>query len=120
VLVAWKDTREARWAIADSLPFLKKATKVTVAAIATSEAVADTRASLTEVVDWLAHHGVTAESRLVQPIKADAPQLMDLADELKTTLIIAGAYGYQRQRQWIWGGITAELLAGDRCALLSH
>jgi nucleotide-binding universal stress UspA family protein len=52
--------------------------------------------------------------------EANAPQLAAIARELKADLIVAGAYGYSRQGQWTLGGITAELLGGERCAVVSH
>ena len=120
VLVAWKDAREAQRAIVDSLPFLSKASKVTVIEIIVEESLADARSRLTEIVTWLAHHGIAAEAKAVSSTTANAPQLAAIADELETDLIVAGAYGYSRQRKWVLGGITSELLAGDRCALVAH
>lgn len=120
VVVAWKDTREAQRAIVDALPFLTKASKVTVVEIAAEESLAEARSRLTEVVTWLAHHGVVAQAKAVPSTTANAPQLEAVADELGADLIVAGAYGYSRQRKWVLGGITSELLAGDRCALVAH
>ncbi len=60
-LVAWKDTPEARRAIASSLPMLRKAKDVTVAEIVEkdgSEAAAVAR--VRDVVTWLSRHGVAA------------------------------------------------------------
>jgi len=120
-LVAWKDTREAQRAIVDALPFLAKATKVTVVEIAAGHEAAETRGRLAEVVAWLAHHGVKAEAKVMAPGKANAAQLDAVADELGANLIVAGAYGYSRQNTWVLGGVTSELLAGGRrCALIAH
>ena len=120
VVVAWKDTREAQRAIVDSLPFLSKASKVTVVEIVAKESLAEARSRLTEIVTWLARHGVVAEAKAVASTTANALQLDAIADELGADLIVAGAYGYSRQRKWVLGGITSELLAGDRCALVAH
>ena len=120
VVVAWKDTREAQRAIVDSLPFLGKASKVTVVEIAAEESRAEARSRLTEIVTWLARHGVVAEAKAVASTMANAPQLDAIADELGADLIVAGAYGYSRQGKWALGGITSGLLAGDRCALVAH
>jgi nucleotide-binding universal stress UspA family protein len=50
-----------------------------------------------------------------------AHTLEDVADELKADLIVAGAYGYARQGQWVLGGVTSHLLLSSRrCSLLSH
>ena len=51
---------------------------------------------------------------------ANASQLTGLARSYGAELVVAGAYGHNRQGRWTLGGITSELLAGDRCVLLSH
>ncbi|RZM09135.1 MAG: universal stress protein, partial [Sphingomonas sp.] len=36
-------------------------------------------------------------------------------------LVVAGAYGHSRIREWAFGGVTRDLLLRDRrCTLLSH
>lgn len=120
VVVAWKDTREARRAIVDALPFLSKASKVTVVEIVAEESLAEARSRLAEVITWLAHHAIVAEAKAVPSTTANAVQLNAIADELEADLIVAGAYGYSRQGKWVLGGITSELLAGNRCALVAH
>jgi nucleotide-binding universal stress UspA family protein len=120
VVVAWKDTREARRAIVDALPFLSKASKVTVIEIVPEESLAEARSRLAEVVAWLSHHAIVAEAKAVPSTTANAVQLNAIADELEADLIVAGAYGYSRQGKWVLGGITSDLLAGNRCALVAH
>ncbi len=61
VLVAWKDRPEARRAIVDALPLLRKAKDVAVAQIAEggdSSETASARAK--DVVAWLSRHGIFA------------------------------------------------------------
>jgi hypothetical protein len=65
VLIAWKDTAEARRAVADALPMLRKATDVTVVEIVEEQAdraVAVSR--VRDVVAWLSRHGVNASERV--------------------------------------------------------
>lgn len=118
VLIAWKDTREARRAVADALPLLAKATSVTVVEIADHSA--DARNGVARVATWLGRHGIAANTMVVQPDAANARQLISVACEVDANLIVAGAYGHSRQGQWVLGGITNELLSGHRCVLLSH
>ena len=120
VLVAWKDTREARRAVADSLPLLVKASAVTVVAIEDVDGAADARSGVARVVAWLARHGIPAKTRTAPPRKANAQQLIELGREIDANLVVAGACGYVRQSRWILGGITSELLNGNTCALVSH
>jgi nucleotide-binding universal stress UspA family protein len=36
-------------------------------------------------------------------------------------LLVAGAYGHSRVREWALGGVTRDLLLrAERCALVSH
>src|SRR5258708_22500012 len=121
VLVGWKDTRESQRAIADALPFLARATQVTVAGIATREELAEVRTQLAEVTGWLEHPGAAAPPLAATARGTHANELGALAEELGADLIVAGAYGHSRQRDWVLGGVTSDLLVrADRCSLMSH
>jgi nucleotide-binding universal stress UspA family protein len=121
VLVGWKDSRETRRAIADALPFLRKADHVTIAEIVDEEELAAARGRLDDVVLWLSRHGVVAEPVAARASGEDAHQLHALALEHKAGVIVAGAYGHSRVREWVLGGVTRDLLLrAGRCALVSH
>ena len=121
VLVAWKDTRETRRAILDALPLLKKAAHVTLAEIAVEDRLALARKHLEEVVVWLGRHGVKAEGAASLSTGEDASQLYAIAKERGADVIVAGAYGHSRLREWVLGGVTRDfLLRADLCALVSH
>ncbi|MDP2333565.1 MAG: universal stress protein [Reyranella sp.] len=121
VLVGWKDTREARRAVEDALPLLKLADRVTVVEIADTEDLADARSRTEDVVGWLAKHGVSASARAVASADQEAGQLGKMAKELDAGLVVGGAYGHTRLREWVLGGITRELLLRPtRCSLVSH
>jgi nucleotide-binding universal stress UspA family protein len=121
VLVAWKDTREARRAVADALPFLKAAARVVVAEIVHGNAGPEAGAGAAGVAAWLHGHGVAAAD-VAAPANGDAAgQLEALAAREGADLVVAGAYGHSRLREWAFGGVTAGLLAhAGRCALLAH
>ena len=121
VLVGWKETAEARRAIVDALPFLAKAAHVTVAEVTTKEELAEARTRLADVVGWLEHHGIKAQPVAAAAGGTHAQGLNMLAAEQKADLIVAGAYGHSRQREWVLGGVTSDLLLrADRCSLLSR
>jgi nucleotide-binding universal stress UspA family protein len=124
VLVAWKDTPEARRAVADALPMLRKAKEVTVVEICEQD---DSRpavtARVTDVVAWLARHGITATARVSEANQktSTADRLGEVAGEVGAGLIVAGAYGHSRFRELILGGVTQYLVTQTaRCVLLSH
>jgi nucleotide-binding universal stress UspA family protein len=120
-LVAWTDSREARRAVADALPLLARMAKVTVVEIAAEADMGDARERVADVVAWLAGHRITATALVSPSIKDDAEALYTLAQDQGADLIVAGAYGHGRLREWVLGGVTRDLLLrADRCTLLSH
>ncbi|WP_136619683.1 MULTISPECIES: universal stress protein [Mesorhizobium] len=108
VLVAWKDTREARRAVADALPFLAKANEVVVATIDTNrdESIRD---SLDDIAVFLEHHGIKARTELIAG-EADGERLLTFARSIHADLIVSGAYGHCRLREWAFGGVTRTLM----------
>jgi len=121
VVIGWKDTRETRRATLDALPLLKKAAHVTVAEIATADDQAGAHTRVADVVAWLQRHGIAAESLISSSTGNDAAQLAAIASEHDADVIVAGAYGHSRLREWVLGGVTQNLLLrAERCALVSH
>ena len=116
--VAWKDTPQGRRAISDAMPFLKLAEEVQVVRV-TDDA---DRTGLDDVVAYLLLHGVKAVGVLRAPGDAGtAETLLDAAEGFGADLIVSGAFGYSRLREWFFGGVTRNLL--DRspvCCLMSH
>jgi nucleotide-binding universal stress UspA family protein len=121
VIVGWKDTRETRRAVFDALPLLKMGADVTVVEIAGEEELAAARTRIEDVVGWLKRHGVTAKCLALLSTDDDAFRLNAVAQEQDADVIVAGAYGHSRVREWMLGGVTRDLLLrSDRCAFLSH
>ncbi len=120
-VIAWKDRREARRAVADALPLLRRAAKVTIAEVA-HEADIDNAACRThDVVTWLLGHGIAATSLVKVNDGSDVECLHRLLDEQNCDFLVAGAYGRSRVGEWIFGGVTTDLLLSpDRCTLVSH
>ena len=116
VIIGWKDTREARRAVWDSLPFLKLAKEVLVVAI-TAE-----RGGAQDASDYLARHGIA--SGVLERAESDAAvadELIRLASQEGADLIVCGAYGHSRAREWILGGVTRDLLDhSPLCCLMTH
>ena len=123
-LVAWKDTMEARRAVADSIPLLRLAKNVTVAEILEEgDGRSEAEARLRDVVAWLSRHGIAAATRIDERRQeGDAAAALDvIAGDVGAGLIVAGAYGHSRFRELILGGMTQHLITqSSRCVLLSH
>ncbi|MBZ9706226.1 universal stress protein [Mesorhizobium sp. ESP7-2] len=108
VLVAWKDTREARRAMADALPFLANANEVVVATIA-AKGDDSVRDSLADVAVYLERHGIMARTELITG-EVDGEQLVTFARSIHADMIVSGAYGHSRLREWAFGGVTRTLI----------
>ena len=118
IVVAWKDTREARRAVWDALPLLREAEEVIVIAVGESAR----EAGALDVQEHLDQHGV--KGKMLLHADRDMPvadELIRLAEENGADLIVSGAYGHSRTREWILGGVTRELLDhAPVCCLVAH
>ena len=121
-VVAWKDCREAQRAVADALPMLKTAARTHVIEICAIDGMEAARARTNDVVDFLKIHGVVASGQALQGDGgARSSQILKFAEDHEAGLIVAGAYGHARMREWVLGGVTHGLLgASPICLLLSH
>lgn len=121
VMVGWKGTRESRRAIADALPVLKMAAKVTVVQVAQSAEMSDATRHLGDVQLWLSRHGVNATTEAIPAAGEDSDRLREVAHDKGADLIVAGAYGHSRLREWVLGGVTYDFLLNlNQCVLVSH
>lgn len=111
IVIGWNDSREARRAVADALPFLKQAKQVVVAEVEGAD-LSDL-AGVDDVVNWLLLHGVEAHGHVYPASGGHGETLQDIARENGADLIVAGAFGHSRLREWIFGGVTRDLLASQ-------
>lgn len=118
VLIAWKDTREARRAVHDALPFLQQAKEVAIAVVHTKNAETSD-AQIADVVQYLARHKVSVTQQIANVSnEAEGNVLLALAEQHRADLIVAGAYGRTRLGEWIFGGVTSDLLRNSRIPCL--
>jgi nucleotide-binding universal stress UspA family protein len=122
IVVGWKDTREARLAVRDALPLLKKASQVTILEICTSVEQDVARRRTRDVAKYLQTHAVNCETNVrVYTAESDARHLIRVAKDDGADLIVTGAYGHSRLGEWMFGGVTRGLLdEAPICLLMSH
>ncbi len=122
IVIGWKDTREARRAVRDAIPFLAKASAVTIFEICLSSEQDHARHRIRDVARYLEHHGATCRTEVrVHMPEADSHQLLRLAAEEGADLIVTGGYGHSRLGEWMFGGMTRGLLdQAPVCLLMSH
>ncbi|RUX21496.1 MULTISPECIES: universal stress protein [unclassified Mesorhizobium] len=109
IVVSWKDTREARRAVADAVPLMAMAEEVTIVAVDRNP---DdwTRDSVKDVASFLAGHGIKARTEIIKTADDESNRLVDFFASMNAELIVSGAYGHSRLREWVFGGVTRSLL----------
>ena len=122
IVVAWKDSRESRRALADAMPLLSAAEEVTLVEASAEPDLEILEAHHQSLRDHLQRHGVSARSRILPAKAHEAAQVLQAAASAAgADLIVAGAYGHTRFGEWAFGGVTSELLLDpQRFLLLSH
>jgi nucleotide-binding universal stress UspA family protein len=122
IVIGWKDTREARLAVREALPFLTRASRVTIAEICTSDEQDAAHGRVRDVANYLRKHGVSCEHEVrVHTAEPDAGYLIRLASDVGADLIVTGGYGHSRLGEWMFGGMTQRLLQqAQACLLMAH
>lgn len=121
VLVAWKDTREARRAVVDALPLLHRAHEVNVLEVIDGNSdQSQARHRVDDVAAWLGRHNITAFGQVMHA--SNEAEQIDTIWKTAADTVVAGAYGHSRFREWVLGGVTRNLLTRShrRCAFLAH
>lgn len=112
VLVAWDGGREAARAVNDALPLLARAQQVTIVTIGERLQGGGTAAQGAAALGaHLARHGLAVEVRHDAGGTIAVPDLLlSLASDLSADLMVMGAYGHNRLRELIMGGVTRAIL----------
>lgn len=110
IVVAWKDTKEARRAVMDALPLLKAADDVSLVVVDEGN-LATERASMLDAVAWLQSHDVKAHGDVLPDLGGVAQTILQAVMTEGADLVVSGAYGHSRLREWLLGGMTRDLLA---------
>jgi nucleotide-binding universal stress UspA family protein len=122
IMIAWKDTREARRALVDALPFLHEADRVMAVEVCPEGGEPAAQEDLDDLARYLARHRIgMAAGVTVHGNGTATDELIRIAREERIDLIVAGGYGHSRLGEWIFGGVTRGLLGHSPvCCLLSH
>jgi nucleotide-binding universal stress UspA family protein len=117
ILVAWNCSTEQARTMADAMPLLRQAERIT---ICTVEGATVAGPSGEQMARSLKINGINAEPiTLKQTGKRNAGEtLLAKADELGCDLIVKGAYTQSRLRQMIFGGTTRHILANAKLPVL--
>jgi nucleotide-binding universal stress UspA family protein len=117
VLIAWNSSTEQARTMADAMPLLRLAERVT---ICTVEGATVAGPGGEQMARSLKLNGIAAETiTLKQTGRRNAGEiLLAKAEELGCDLIVKGAYTQSRLRQMIFGGTTRHILANAKLPVL--
>ena len=108
VVIAWKPLRESARAVFNALPLLKTAKTVHILQI--GEGRRSVVTPDTELAATLARHGVKAQLTMSQATDHSVgSELLSRLSDLGTDLLVMGAYGHTRLREYVFGGATRDI-----------
>jgi nucleotide-binding universal stress UspA family protein len=111
IAIAWDSSREAALAVAEAMPFIKRASKVVLVHVDSSlEDSKETDAELSRIGDHLRRHGVNAKAVTVPFLSSTGEAIEQAAHQQGADLIVMGAYGHQRLVELVFGGATRYVL----------
>jgi nucleotide-binding universal stress UspA family protein len=119
VLVAWDGGRAAARALADALPLLESAREVEALSVVDDEKAP--RRGMDDLEQWFADHGVRAVCRTIVAGGRAADAILREAQARRSDLLVMGAFGHSRLRDFVLGGVTRAMLAEPTMPVLfSH
>jgi nucleotide-binding universal stress UspA family protein len=121
VLVCWDGSRPATRAIADALPFLRRAKAIDIVAVS-GERGKGSELVGTNMARHLARHGLKVELKRLSAGNVDVPAAITAhAVETGAAFMVMGGYGHSRLREFILGGVTRTVLTSSTIpVLMSH
>lgn len=121
LVVGWDGGRSATRALAESMPIQHVARSVEVALV-TGEKKTDAGRYSDDLLRHLERHGIDADVVEVPAEGRDAgTALMDHSVGAGADLLVMGAYGHSRTREFVLGGATRSVLGNPRLpVLLAH
>ncbi len=112
VLCCWDGSREAARALADAAPILRLASHMTVLTMNEGAAGPKHEAPFEDLVSYCVAQGMPAPDHVRRDIKGVGvgSTILNAAADHSADLIVMGAYGHSKLRQWALGGATASIL----------
>ncbi len=116
IVIAWKAAPEAARAVTAAKPLIATAKKILIVTVAEEEGLSDQEgARLMTSLRW---HGLDVSTRHLQPGTAGAADTLLAAAHDEGALVVMGAYGHSRLREWVFGGFTQHVLRGAEVPVL--
>lgn len=116
ILIAWKAAPEAARAVTAAMPILEKAKQILILTVAEEQGISDEEGA--RLMTGLRWHGLDASTRHLKPERLGAAETMLTAAAELDALVVMGAYGRSRLREWMFGGFTRRVLRGAEVPVL--
>lgn len=107
VVVAWDGGGQSAKAARNALPFLRAAEQVTVISLVRKD---DEETDPQDLVFFLQRHGIRAEARRTEILSSAGESLLAETSEVGGDMLVMGAYGHSRLREFLLGGATQTVL----------
>jgi nucleotide-binding universal stress UspA family protein len=122
IVIGWVNTSEAARAVAEALPLLQRAGLTEIVCVEEGATGVDRALARSDIAAHLDRHGVAVNISMISDATRDAAAaILDKAHRVSADLIVTGAYGHSRFREWILGGVTHDLIArSDIPLLMAH
>jgi len=121
IAIAWDGSSVAARAVSDAMPLLRQASSVAIVQI-TGEKDLSRAAAPGEAARNLKLHGIEAETVAVELEERDAAvTLQAYCERDGRELLVMGAFGHSRAREFVLGGVTRSVLDAPKLPILiSH
>ncbi len=116
--VAWDGGKEASRAMRTALPLLRRSSSVIVL---TAPAATQRKIDPEQLAEFLSARGVATEIKVLADTGDAAPAVLKGARDAGADILVAGAFGHTRLREFIFGGATRAFLGAEGPSLfISH
>ena len=115
IVIAWKATPEAARAVGAAMPLLSTAKQILIVTVAEDQGSDEEGVRLLTSLRW---HGFNVSMSRLPPGPQGAASTLLAAAAEQAALVVMGAYGNSRLRQWIFGGFTRHVLRGAEVPVL--
>ena len=119
IVIAWNASRDAARAVADAMPLLQGARKVSVLAVTPPRR---DQVPGMDIARHLASHDVQADVVVREAPDPDVPaEILNFMADRGGDLLVMGCYGHARFQEMIFGGVTRSILRSMTApVLMSH
>ncbi len=117
ILVGWRDTAPTRRALEAAVPWLMKADRIVILSVGRYG-----KSELKTAEDFFEAKGLRCESRSID-MRTDTSvglQILHEARIVNADLLVTGAFRYGEVIEWIFGGVTEDLLRATSLPIFMH